>query len=163
METINEIFGLKTQELISYQMVARAVVVFFSALIFVRVAGLRTLGKYNAFDHITVLILGSIMGRSVVAAGPFFSFLLGVAVIILLHRLMAWSSYKSHKIGKILKGNPLILYKKGQLQQHNMKRTLVTIEDLEETIRVLMKEDGFDHVEEIRLERSGRISVVKKK
>lgn len=162
METLKDIFGLRVQELHFYQMMARAVVVFFMALVFVRFAGLRTLGKFSAFDHITVLTIGAIMGRSVVARGPFFSFILAVVVIILLHRAMAWLSFKSHKLGKVIKGEPLLLYKNGQLVHKNLNNSMVTKEDLEETLRVILNENSFDKVDEIRLERSGKISIVKK-
>src|SRR4051812_12494943 len=115
METIDTIFGLHAEKLETYQMIARGIVVFFAALIFVRVSGIRTLGKQNAFDHLTALILGSIMGRGIVAASqPFFGSLLATLVIMLLHRLIAWITFKSKKTGSILKGEPLLLVKSGK-------------------------------------------------
>ena len=67
MNLLNHLLGIGEQELTAIHMSSRAVFVFIAALIFMRVAGLRTFGKKTVFDHLTILTVGAIMGRSIVS------------------------------------------------------------------------------------------------
>ena len=62
MDWLTNILGLNENDLKSYQMVARAIIMFFSGLTLLRMSVIRMLGKQSAFDHLTVLVLGAIMG-----------------------------------------------------------------------------------------------------
>ena len=52
-------------------MCARSAVVFFAALLLLRLAGARTFGGNTAFDVVLKIILGAILGRVVIAASLF--------------------------------------------------------------------------------------------
>src|SRR5438045_453646 len=101
MTTIDELLGLHADKLKDYQMACRAVVVFFIALAYVRIAGVRTFGKKTVFDQVTALILGSVLGRAIVSTESFTGHLIGCLVIMLLHRLVSWITFKSHAAGRI--------------------------------------------------------------
>ena len=163
METLSYLLGLDAQKLNSCQMGVRAFSVFFIALFYIRVAGIKSLGSQNAFNRLTILMMGAIMGRAVVAAEqPFFPSLAAVLVIMLLHRLLAWLTFKSKKLGKIFKGEPKVLFEDGELNVENLQSTYTTREDIEEALRSMIKADNLDKVKSAQLERSGEISVVKK-
>lgn len=163
MEVLNELFGLHVETLQLHHMVARAVTVFFMALVFIRIAGIRSLGTQSAFDQLTALMLGAIMGRGVVSAQqPFFGSMVAVLVIMLLHRLLAWATYKSHKLGKIFKGEAIQLIENGNPVVANMKKTHTTLKDIEEAQRTRMLKEGAELIKHAYLERSGEISVIKK-
>src|SRR5438046_4625299 len=99
MELLNDLLGLDAEKLEAYQMIFRAIIVFFTTLIFIRIAGIRTLGKQSSFDTLTSLMLGAIMGRAVVTEQSFFGSILATLVLMLLHRLVAWVTFKSKKAG----------------------------------------------------------------
>ncbi len=55
-----------------------------------------------------------------------------------------------------------MLYKDGTIQKANMLRADITKGDLEEGIRLAANVNSFEKVAEVRMERSGQISVVKR-
>jgi uncharacterized membrane protein YcaP (DUF421 family) len=162
MEWISSLLGLHTEQLNTLQMIARAIIIFFVSLLLIRIAGIRTLGKKTVFDYLTILILGSILGRGIVAANqPFFGSLATVAVIMLLHRGIAWITYKSKKAGRIFKGDALPLVKNGRRNNENLKKANISQEDIAESLRLVLQVDSIDEIKEAYLERSGDISFVK--
>jgi uncharacterized membrane protein YcaP (DUF421 family) len=158
---LNDPFGLHAEHLICLQMIARSLVVFFSALIFIRIAGIRTLGRQTSFDQLTALIIGSILGRAVVTGQSFFGNLAAVLVIVLFHRFIAWLTFKSHKLGNILKGKPLPLILDGQKYEENMTKEYITEEDIKESLHLSLNLDKTDNIKAVYLERSGEISFIK--
>lgn len=164
METINHMLGIGVEKLTMWQMLFRTFIIFFSSLAFIRIAGQRTLGTQNVFDQLTLLISGAILGRSIVSAEqPFFPSLAAVLLLMLFHRLLAVLTYKSKKMGKIFKGEDVLLVKDGQLHKDSMARCCVTIEDVHEAMRLIGNINQLDDVKEARLERAGEISIVRAK
>ena len=162
MELAENLFGLHAERLETHQMIVRAIIIFFIALTFIRISGVRTLGKQTAFDHLTALMLGAIMGRAIVAADqPFFGSIIATLVIMLLHRFIAWITFKSKRSGWIFKGKQIILMKDGKMVSENMKKTNITKEDILEALRRDINQNSFDKIKEAYLERSGEISFIK--
>jgi uncharacterized membrane protein YcaP (DUF421 family) len=158
----NDPFGLHAESLIAPQMMLRAVIIFFIALVLLRVAGVRTLGRQTSFDQLTVLILGSILGRAVVTGKDFFGNLVAVLVIVLLHRFISWLTYKSPKMGLLLKGKPLLLFANGSKQEKHMAREYITDEDIRLEMHVNVQSDKMEDISEVYLERSGELSFIKR-
>jgi uncharacterized membrane protein YcaP (DUF421 family) len=162
LDFIAEILGLYDPDLTALQMAARAFILFFVTLILIRVAGLRTLGKQSAFDTLTLFMLAGVMSRAIVTEQSFGGSLLAATVLVLLHRLIAYVSFKNKKIGYILKGGNILLLKNGKKLDKNLLKTHVTDEDIEEAIRKEINCNSLGNVEEVNLERSGYISITKK-
>lgn len=157
------LIGHDDGKLLLHQMVIRAVIIFFIALAYIRIAGMRTFGKKTIFDQVTALMLGAILGRSVVTNQPFFATLAATLVLMLLHRFIAWITYRSHAAGYILKGKAVLLIKDGKLQEKNMSRTNITLEDIRESIRMEGYNPEIEKVKECYLERSGNLSIIMNK
>lgn len=159
---LNDPFGLHTEHMNTWQMMIRAIVVFFTALALIRIAGIRALGKQSAFDQLAILIIGSILGRAVIAGTNFFGALTAVVLIVAIHRLLAWLTFRSKAMGKIFKGEPLLLIYHGRKQEDNMAKAHITDEDLEEALRDSLNSDRTSHIHNAYLERSGRITFIKR-
>lgn len=144
------------------QMTTRAVLVFFAVLAALRVSGKRTFGANTAFDMVVKIMLGAVMSRAVAAASPFWGTLLAGLALVSLHRLLAWASFKSSFIGRLVKGESVLLVEQGQPQQANLRANNLTAEDLAEGLRDSANIASPAQAETVRLERSGSISVVKK-
>ena|SRR5436190_10766380 len=157
---INEIFG-SGEELAPLQMAARAFIMFFIALLLIRIAGMRVFGIKTAFDNILVIMLGAILSRGVVGASPFFS-TIAAAAMILIHKILAWLAMKKSWIGKIVKGYRHSLYHNGVIREDNLRRTAISKDDLMEGVRLEVNRNSLDEVEQIFIEKTGEISVVKK-
>jgi uncharacterized membrane protein YcaP (DUF421 family) len=160
MMDLTEIFG-HGEQLLPYQMAARAVVIFFLTLVLIRIAGMRTFGEKSAFDNVVVIMLGAVMARGIVGASPLWSTVAGGAALVLVHKLLGWLAMRSSITGKIVKGVRLCLYRDGHTIEKNLRRTSISEDDLREAIRRSLQEDDFSHVKEIYMEKNGCISIVK--
>jgi uncharacterized membrane protein YcaP (DUF421 family) len=161
MELINNILGLNIEKLEPYQMASRAVVIFFISLLFIRISGIRTLGKQTAFDTLTSLMMGAILGRAIVTNQSFFGSILATLVLMLLHRFIAWVTFRNKKVGVILKGKKILLMKNGRFYHKNLAKTHITEEDILECLRKDINIESMSSIKEINLERSGDLSYVK--
>src|SRR5687767_128891 len=162
MKSLEDLLGIHVENLAAYQMCCRAFVVFFIALIYIRIAGIRIFGKQSAFDNFTSLMLGAIMGRACVADPSFYGSLLATLVIMLLHRLIALLTYHNRKAGTVFKGTHRLLWKNGQLQEKNLKSSYITEKDIQEALRKNLHLNSMENVNEVYLERSGEISFIVK-
>src|SRR4051812_16129071 len=110
MEWIRSLYGEGT-DLTVLQMSVRGITVFLAALIMLRFAGARTLGKKTAIDNVIMIMLGAILSRAVVGVSPFIPVLVSSFCIVLFHRLLAVICVYSDSAGKVLKGERISLYK----------------------------------------------------
>jgi uncharacterized membrane protein YcaP (DUF421 family) len=154
------IFGVG-RDLDAGQMAARAFVMFFIAIVLVRLSGMRSFGSKTSFDIIVVIMLGAILSRAVVGVSPFLPTVAAAITICITHRVLAMLSSRIHFLSDLLKGTSYIIYKDGKLNKKNMTRCDLSMGDLEEGIRLAGNVSSLEEVKEVRMERSGQISVVK--
>lgn len=162
METIAMLFGDHEQELSLLQMTDRAVVVFFLSLLLIRISGRRSFGMRLPLDNIIVILLGAILGRGVVGASPFVPTIAAAAVIVLLHRLLGYLQVKKPSISRFLQGDKILLYDEGKFLPRNMVRALTSQEDIHEALRQNALATDMSEVDQVFLERNGKISVITK-
>jgi uncharacterized membrane protein YcaP (DUF421 family) len=161
MQTINELFGLGAN-LNILQMCMRVILVFFIALMLVRYTGMRMFGITSAFDTCVTIILGAILARAVVGASPFIPIIIASFALASLHKIIATISVKNRFVSHLVKGMPYSLYKDGKLNDKNLRRCLLSFGDLMEEVRLKLDQNNLDNIEEIFMERTGKISVIKK-
>lgn len=161
MHTIYDLFG-QGQNLTSLQMSLRAIVIFFIALILLRYTGMRVFGIKSAFDTCVMIMLGAVLSRAVVGASPFIATVAASAALVVVHRLIARISVSNQFLSHLVKGKPLSLYKDGILNDKNLKRCALSYGDVIEEVRISMSQNNLDNIEEIFMERTGKISVIRK-
>jgi uncharacterized membrane protein YcaP (DUF421 family) len=159
---LDNFFGLVSDEVKPYQMAVRAAFVFFLALAYVRTGGLRMLGRQSAYDSLTALILGAILGKAVVSPDSFPGTILAALVIMILHRFVAWITFKSSRAGSWLKGKSILVFQNDKPIIENLKLVHITENDLKEAVRKNLNSDDLQVVKEIYMDRSGELSVIKK-
>src|SRR5215218_5401197 len=160
MELIHTLFG-EGKELNELQMACRALVIFFVTLALIRIAGMRSFGMKSAFDNIIVIMLGAIMSRPVVGASAFFPTIVAGLVIAVVHRLLAWIGMYNKVINHAIRGSFFNLYKNGQFNKASLKRCNLTEDEIMDEVRSSLHENKLDNVQEINMERSGRLSILK--
>lgn len=161
-EIILNLFG-EGKDLNILQMSTRAFVMFFVTLALIRISGMRAFGTKSAFDNIIVIMLGAILSRAVVGASPAIPIVCAALVFAVVHRILAHLSMYSPFISHLVKTNDISLYKNGKLNKKNMKRCALSMGDLMAGVRHNANIASLDEAEEIYMERTGQISVVKKK
>ncbi|HEY6899368.1 MAG TPA: YetF domain-containing protein [Puia sp.] len=162
MNIIDTLFG-HGRDLNSLQMVCRSVGAFFLTLGMLRIAGLRTFGKKTPFDNVIIIMLGSIFSRVVVGASPFIPTTLGCLAFVLVHSFLGWLGFYNDRIGRWIKGEKSLLYSQGRERVEEMKVCQISEKDLLEAVRRELHQTGLEDVEEIYIERSGEISVIRKR
>jgi len=162
MEIINELFG-HGSDLNILQMSVRAITIFFIALILIRFTGMRVFGIKSAFDTCIIIMLGAVLGRAVVGASPFIPTIVASTALVVLHKIIANISVDNQAISHLVKGKPLSLYKDGRLNNKNLKRCSLSLGDIMEEIRLTLNQNTMENIDEIFMERTGKISMLKSK
>lgn len=85
-----------------------------------------------------------------------------VCTIIFWNFMLDWLSYHSPALRRILQPQPLILVKNGRMYKQNMRKELITKEELMGELREQGVKD-LSLVKEARIEEDGQISVIKRK
>jgi uncharacterized membrane protein YcaP (DUF421 family) len=163
LKTLYWLFGVEVeaQHLTVYQVLLRAVVIFFATLLIVRVADKRFFAKKTAFDLILGFILASMMARAINGSEQLLPTIAAGFVLALLHRSLGFLACRSKRVGAIIKGSAQKLIESGTVNEAEMERHHITDDDLIEELRL----QGIETPKDAKLavlERSGEISVVKK-
>jgi uncharacterized membrane protein YcaP (DUF421 family) len=152
--------GVEPKELTFGQISLRGVIVMVFTLIIIRLGDKRSLSKKSAFDAALLIILASVLARAINGSAAFFSTLGGSAVIVGLHRFLAYLSCRSETFRRLIKGQPSELVRDGEFIRRNMRRDQVADEDVREDLR-LEGEEELAKIKVARLECSGDISFIK--
>ena len=153
--------SLKSEQLGFGQMAARAVLMYVALIVLVRFAKKRFLGQATAFDYILVILIGSVAGRAMTGGAPYFASLFGLFVLVTMHWAFSATSQYSQAFSYLIKGRATTIIKEGKLDVREMAKSHMSSDDLDEDLR----EKGVKNrseVREARLERSGKLSVIKK-
>jgi uncharacterized membrane protein YcaP (DUF421 family) len=161
---LEDLFGLSAtsaNDLSTLQVCIRAVVVYLVLIVYVRVGKKRFLGQATAFDAIIIIVIGSIASRGVSGTAPFVASMAATLVFILVHWIISYVTRDSSALSFLVKGHDTKLIKNGYLDRNALRHAHMSIDDLAEDLR----QHGIEHhseVKEARLERNGRLSVIKK-
>lgn len=152
--------GRDVADLDAVQMVLRTGVVYAFTLAIVRLGSKRFLGKATAFDVIVAIMLGSVMSSAINGSAPFFPTLMSGVALVGLHWLFATLTFHTDWFGSLVKGNPVLLVKDGNIQQEGMRQASLSTRDLDEALRLQGMAPDPSKVQLAYLERNGRISIV---
>src|SRR5438477_5203487 len=154
--------GLEPKDLTFVQISLRGVIVFTATLVMVRLGHKRSLSRKTAFDAVLLVILASVLSRAINGSAAFFATLGGGFVLVLLHRLLAFIAYHSHWFGCLIKGEAEVIIEDGDFVLGTMRRNHISTHDVEEDMRLTLRDDDVSKVKKGRVERSGDISFIKK-
>jgi uncharacterized membrane protein YcaP (DUF421 family) len=153
--------GAEPKDLTFAQISLRGVIVLVFTLIVIRLGDKRSLSKKSAFDAALLIILASVLSRAINGSAAFFATLGGSAVLVGLHRALAYASCRSEGFRHLIKGKPSELVRDGKFIRPNMRRDQIAEEDICEDLRLDGEED-LAKVKIARLECSGDISFIKR-
>jgi len=91
---------------------------------------------------------------------PFFPATVGIVVMVTIHWVIPWIGRESSAFSGLVKDHSTLIVKNGKVQSQAMKHSHMSRDDLDEDLR----EKGVTDPSQVeaRLERSGKLSVIKK-
>jgi uncharacterized membrane protein YcaP (DUF421 family) len=133
---------------------------YASIILFLRIAGKRTLTKLNAFDLVITVALGSTLATQILSRDvPLADGVLTFAVLIGLQWLVAFSSVHSKFIRDLVRAEPALLASDGELHERTLRRERVTPDEVLQVVRA----EGGQSIEDAKvvyLQTDGSFAVI---
>ncbi len=143
-------------------LVLRATFAFLFIFVMSRLIGRRELSKLQTFDLILFIVIGDLVQQGITQSDYSVTGLaLVVSTICLLTVLVSYVSFRFPRVRPLLEGEPVVILEDGRLIDSNLKRTRLTIEDVEEAARMEQIAD-LGEVRWAVFENSGSISFIPK-
>ncbi|MGM9478092.1 DUF421 domain-containing protein [Pedobacter sp. GSP4] len=139
----------------------RAAAIFLIAYVLIRLSGRRSFGQHSPLDNIIVILLGAILSRAIVGASPFFPVVAACILIVLLHRGLGYLVSISPGFGKLAEGEKIKLYENGKFIGRNLKKSLLSEEEVMHAMRAKLFTQNLATVDKIYMERNGEITIIK--
>lgn len=145
-----------------WDFVVRAVVVYLFLLVLLRLTGKRQVGQLAPFDLVLLLVLSNAVqnamngGDNSITGGVILA-----STLVALNWCVGWLVYRSKRLEALIEGRPVIIVHNGRIDHTAMRKTQMTIHELESSIR----SQGCVGPEDVRfavLENNGHITVIKK-
>lgn len=139
--------------------VIRAAVVYLFAIVALRLAGKRELGQLSTFDLVVLLFFSSILQNGIVGDdNSITGGVVGAITLLAINYLVARVLYRHERIDALIEGAATPLIQDGEILHDNLKRELVTREEL----TLACHKQGVRRLEDVDLailEPGGAISV----
>jgi uncharacterized membrane protein YcaP (DUF421 family) len=133
---------------------------YAALVLMLRVSGKRTLAKMNAFDLVVTVALGSTLATVVLSKDvSLLSGVIAMAVLIGMQYVVAWLSVRSALVRRVVRSEPRLLVRRGQMLEHAMKSERVSWDEVLAAIRSEGLSGAHD-VDALILETDGSFSVV---
>jgi uncharacterized membrane protein YcaP (DUF421 family) len=155
-------FGLHAElkDFTFLQVTLRSLVTYGTGLVILRLGRNRFLARESAFDVLLAFILGSVLSRAINGSSPFLLSLGAAALLVVLHQILAWLSFRSPRLERLLDGTPGAIVRDGKLVESTARHHLLSGPNVAEALRLKAHLKDLSQVEEACVEVSGEISVI---
>ncbi len=137
----------------------RTIILYFLVIISLRAMGKRQVGELSASEFVVTLLVSELATLPMQSNDtPLFTGIIPVLTLVALELIISYIFIHSRKIRKLTSGRTNIIIENGKLNQKEMKKIRLTIDELLEELRL----KGFISIEEVKyaiLETSGELSV----
>lgn len=140
----------------------RTFILYFIVLFAIRIMGKSELSKMSPFQMVVIFMMAEL--AAIPIESPTVSFISGVIAIftlLFLQVLISYISIKSEKFKNFINGRPSVIIENGQINQEEMRRLRISINDLMEQLRLGNTPNVAD-VNYAVLESNGSLSIVPK-
>jgi uncharacterized membrane protein YcaP (DUF421 family) len=143
--------------------ILRPVIVYVFLVIGLRLSGKRELVQLNPFDLVVLLTLSNTVQNAIIGDDNSVSGgIIGATSLLLTNYLVVRFLYDHRKLDQLVEGKADVLIEDGKVRVHNLKKELITMEQLAAAAR----KQGFDSLSEVHqcvLEPGGTLTFVAKK
>ena len=129
-------------------------------VLWLRISGKRTLSKWNAFDFIVTIALGSTLASLLTSKNVALAQgVLAMALLVGIQFMITWLSVRSRWVRRVVKAEPTLLLHDGRLLHDALRAQRVTESELRAAVRA-KGIAAFEHVHAVVLETDGTFSVI---
>lgn len=133
----------------------------YAILIFwLRITGKRTLTKWNAFDFIVTIALGSTLATVILSkTTPLMEGAAALGLLVALQFVITWLAVRLQTVDRLIKARPTLLLDRGRFVDPALRRQRVTRAE----VRAAVRSAGIAALEEVEavvLETDGSVSVI---
>ncbi|STX28505.1 Protein of uncharacterised function (DUF421) [Legionella beliardensis] len=151
---------MKISDILNFELYFRTSIVTLYALALFRAGSSRLLGKYSPLDLIITIVIGAVLGASIVGTLPLISSLVSTGLIVIIHRGLLLISFKYSWVERFIRGNEKVVVKDGKYIEKNLQKTHLTAADVLQALRVQQGEINIKKVYRSFVESDGRISFI---
>jgi uncharacterized membrane protein YcaP (DUF421 family) len=149
-------------ELPVMEKIIRAAAVYVFLLLGLRLTGKRQMGQMSSFDLVVLLMLSNVLQNAMIGAdNSVLGGCIGAATILALNDGVTRLLFSHQKMERWLQGAPTLLIHNGRVIEQNLRRELLTRDELMAALR----RQGVLAVDDVRvalLEETGAITVVRR-
>lgn len=133
----------------------------YAALVLIlRMSGKRTLSKLNAFDLIITIAIGSTLASIITSESlPLVEGLAALGLLVAMQFVVTATSVRFGAVSALVKAEPTLLVRDGQLLSRAMRRERVTEAEIHAAARAAGLR-GLDQVEAVFLETDGSLTAL---
>ena len=141
--------------------IIRPIIVYAFLLIAFRLAGKRELGQMTPFDLIILLTISNVLQNAMIGSdNSLGGGLIGGLTLFVVNGVLSRLVYRFPRLAEWLSGGPTVLIENGRIVEPNMRREVMTLEELQRSLR--HHNLGWEDVTQIRralLELDGTVTI----
>ena len=138
----------------------RAVLLYLACLLVMRIMGKRQIGQLQPFEFVISFLVAQLAASPMGDSGiPLIYGLVPLFAILVMHQLISCLMMRSSRFRAFVCGKPAMLIQKGQVQETEMQKQMLNMEDLISQLRA----EGFVRLQDIEsaiLEPNGQLSIL---
>jgi uncharacterized membrane protein YcaP (DUF421 family) len=155
---MEELFGFDVSP---WEMIVRGTVMYWFLFALFRFVLRRDVGSLAIADVLLVVLIADAAQNAM--SGTYNSVSSGIVLVATIagwNYLLDWASYHSDRVRRFVEPPPLRLIRDGRLLRGNLRREMITIDEL----RAKLRQQGIDQLSEVKsayMESDGEISAVR--
>ena len=145
-----------------FQTIIRTFLIYIFMFFAVKIMGKRELAQLHPFELIILLIISDMASVAMQGAGiPLLNSVIPIVTLTALQVGMSVIALNNPKMRRFLNGSPSILIKDGKINQKELKKLRMSIDDLAEELRTLGY-FGISEVDYAVMETNGQVNAMPK-
>lgn len=143
----------------NWPIIVSSFVVYVFIIIGLRLFGKKELAQLSVPDLVFVLLISNAVQNAMVGSNTtLLGGLVAASTLFITNYILKYFFYRFTNVQRLIQGNPVMLVYKGRVNEENLRKSQITINELMETIREHGTSD-IKQVDLVMLEADGNISV----
>jgi len=145
--------------------ILRPLIIYVFLLVAFRIFGKRQLGQLTPFDLIVLLTISNVVQNAMIGNDDSLTGgMIGATTILVANLILAYLTFRFHRFDKLVEGEATVLLENGKILPENMRKELLTQEDLFQSLRRQQIDPDTDlpSLKRVELDPDGQITVIRK-